>query len=78
VDTKNQLTTATRSGTLTVAGQANLPGANLTSVTVSGTGLTTGSAAVYEDGSWAKTGATPASSGNSTYTATAVDTATKG
>ena len=77
MDTKNQLTTATRSGTLTVAGQANLPGANLTSVTVSGTGLTTGSASIYADGSWAKAGAAPASSGNSTYTATAVDTSSR-
>ena len=77
VDSKNQLTTAARSGTLTVAGQASQPGANLTSVTVSGTGLTTGSAAVYEDGSWAKAGAAPASSGDSTYTATAVDTASR-
>ena len=77
VDSKNQLTTAARSGTLTVAGQASQPGANLTSVTVSGTGLTTGSAAVYADGSWAKAGAAPATSGNSTYTATAVDTASR-
>ena len=77
VDNKNQLTTAARSGTLTVAGQASQPGANLTSVTVSGTGLTTGSATVYADGSWAKAGAAPASSGNSTYTATAVDTSSR-
>ncbi len=63
--------------TLTVAGQANLPGADLTSVTVSGTGLTTGSAAVYADGTWAKAGAAPATSGNSTYTATALDTSSR-
>ena len=49
----------------------------MTSVTVSGTGLTTGSASIYADGSWAKAGAAPASSGDSTYTATAVDTSSR-
>lgn len=82
VDSKNQLTSATRSGTLTVAGLASEPRggdsywgspAGVTNVSVSGTGLTTGDAALYADGAWAKTGATLAN-GNNTYTATAKDT----
>jgi len=73
VNNLNELTNATRSGTLTVAGLASQPGANLSSVSVSGTGLTTGNADVYADGSWAKTGAALAN-GNNTFTATATDT----
>lgn len=42
----------------------------MTNVTVSGTGLTTGNANLYTDGSWAKANATLAN-GNNTYTATA-------
>jgi RHS repeat-associated protein len=71
-DNRNQLTTAGRSGTLTVAGQATLPGASIDNVTVSGTGLSSGTANVYADGSWARAGATLAS-GNNTYTATATE-----
>jgi len=71
-DSRNQLTSATRSGTLTVAGKASLPASSLNSVTVSGTGLSSGPATVYADGSWARAGATLAD-GNNAYTATATD-----
>jgi YD repeat-containing protein len=64
-DTRNQLTNATRSGTLTVAGKASLPGSSLNNVTVSGTGLSSGAATVYPDGSWARAGATLADGNNS-------------
>lgn len=78
----NELTNVSRSGTLTVAGTATerrgslLYGspAGVTNVTVSGTGLTSGSAELYADGSWARTNASPATSGASTYTAIAQDT----
>ncbi len=70
---RNELTNATHSGTLTVAGLASQPGANLDHVAVSGTGLSAGNANVYADGSWARAGATLASGTNS-YTATAEDT----
>jgi RHS repeat-associated protein len=80
VNSLNQLTNATRSGTFTVAGQATGPRAEVsyglpgvTNVVVSGTGLTTGNADLYADGAWAKTNATLAN-GNNTYTATAQDT----
>ena len=56
VNNLNELTTAGRSGTLTVAGtvgQASPP----VSVLVSGTGLATGAATPYEDGTWARAGA---------------------
>ncbi len=82
VNTLNELTNATRSGTLTVAGLASERKAlyagdyGITNVTVSGTGLTTGNATVYADGSWARSGATLAD-GNNTYTATATDTASR-
>jgi len=73
VNTLNELTSATRRGTLTVAGQASQPGANLSSVSVSGTGLSAGKAELYADGSWTRAGATLAN-GNNTFTATATDT----
>ncbi len=73
VNNRNELTNATRSGTLTVAGLASQPGANLDHVAVSGTGLSSGNANVYADGSWARAGATVANGTNS-YTATAEDT----
>jgi RHS repeat-associated protein len=73
VNNRNELTNATRSGTLTVAGLASQPGANLDHVVVSGTGLSAGNANVYADGSWARAGATLANGTNS-YTATAEDT----
>jgi RHS repeat-associated protein len=82
VNNLNELTNATRSGTLTVAGQATGPRGGdsywgyplgVTNVVVSGTGLTTGNADLYTDGSWAKASATLAD-GNNTYSATAKDT----
>ena len=82
VDDNNQLTSGSRSGTLTVSGWANQnrggdeswgTPAGVTNVTVSGTGLSTGSATLYIDGSWAQAGATLAN-GNNSYTATARDT----
>jgi len=78
VNSLNELTTETNHGTLTVAGtaterKANYVGDNgVTSVTVSGTGLSSGAANLYVDGSWARPGATPAN-GSNTYTATAQD-----
>ena len=59
------------SGTLTVAGTVGQK-TDPVSVTVSGTGLSSGAAAVYEDGSWARAGANPVSGAN-TYTAAATD-----
>jgi RHS repeat-associated protein len=80
VDNRNQLTTATRSGTLTVAGTATEPRGDVvygwpgvTNVTVSGTGLSSSAADLYFDGSWARSGAILAD-GNNNYTATAKDT----
>ena len=73
VNILNELTNATRSGTLTVVGLASQPGANLSSVTVSGTGLSSGNADVYADGAWARAGTALANGGNF-YTATATDT----
>ena len=75
----NQLTTANPCGTLTIAGTATERRANywddgLTTVTVSGTGLASGAADLYADGSWARTNATPVD-GQNTYTASAQDTA---
>ena len=78
VNNLNELTTAGRSGTLTVAGtaterRANYPGDyGVTGVTVSGTGLSSGAAELYADGLWARAGATLADGQNS-YTATAQD-----
>jgi len=74
VNSLNELTSASRSGTLTVAGAGTeSPGSpGLTSVTVSGTGLSSGAATLYSDGSWARAGATLADGSNS-YTATAQD-----
>jgi YD repeat-containing protein len=82
VNNLNELTNATRTGPLTVAGLASAPRGGdyywgypdgVTDVTVGGTGLTTGNAELYGDGSWAKANATLAD-GNNTYTATAKDT----
>ena len=81
VNNLNELTTATRSGSFTVAGTATLPSGNdpiwaapgVTNVTVSGTGLSSGPAEIYGDGTWARTNATLANGANS-YTATAKDT----
>jgi hypothetical protein len=82
VNTLNELTTTTNSGTLTVAGTSTEPKGGtsswgsppgVTNVTVSGTGLSAGTANLYLDGSWARTNATLAN-GNNTYTAIAQDT----
>lgn len=67
----NELTGASRSGTLTVAGTVGY-GLSSVSVTVSGTGLSSGPAQVYGDGTWARAGAS-LSSGQNSYTATATD-----
>ena len=78
VNNLNELSTVSRNGTLTVAGTATERRANyqgdsgVTSVTVSGTGLASGAATLYADGSWARAGATPAD-GQNTYTASAQD-----
>lgn len=66
----NELSTITRNSSLTVAGFAEA--ANTPSVTVVGTGLSSGSAAVYGDGSWARAGANP-DNGVNWYNATATD-----
>jgi hypothetical protein len=73
VNNRNELTNATRSGTLTVAGLASQPGANLDHVEVSVNGGAGANADVYADGTWARAGATLAD-GNNSYTATAEDT----
>ncbi len=65
----NELTNSTRTGTLTLAG--NFTGSP-TNVTVSGTGLSAGSPTVYGDGSWTRAGATLAN-GSNYYSATATD-----
>jgi len=77
VNSLNELTNGTRSGTYTVAGNASEwryqgydPG--VTEVTVGGTGLSSGDAELYYDGSWARTNATLANGQNS-YTALATD-----
>ena len=57
VNVLNALTTVSRSGTLTVAGTTSSAATN---VTVSGTGLSSGAAALYTDKTWARAGATPA------------------
>jgi YD repeat-containing protein len=67
----NELATASRTGTLTVAGAFEQASASPT-VSVSGTGLSTGAASVYADGTWARPGAALAD-GNNSYTATVTD-----
>jgi RHS repeat-associated protein len=62
----NELSSVSRSGTLTIAGSVS--STHSPSVTVSGIGA----AAVYSDATWARAGATPAN-GPNTYTATASD-----
>jgi len=80
VNNLNELTGATRSGTLTVAGTATEQkggiwgsASGVTNVTVSGTGLTSGLADIYHDGDWARAGATP-TDGTNSYSATGQDT----
>ena len=82
----NEFTNTTRTGTVTVAGGATeAKGGNwdgyewvwssppgVTNVTVSGTGLSSGAAELYVDGSWARTNATLAQRASS-YTAIAQD-----
>ena len=81
VNNLNELTNSARTGTLTVAGAASQPRGGdyyvgyphgVTNVSVSGTGLSSGDADLYADGSWARTNATLAN-GNNTYTAIAKD-----
>jgi RHS repeat-associated protein len=75
VNDRNELSSASQSGTLTVAGTATVPSGNapyyndpgVTSVTVNGQ-----SADIYEDGSFAADGFTPVT-GQNTYTAIAQD-----
>jgi RHS repeat-associated protein len=69
----NELTNATRSGTLTVAGVASQPGANISSVSVSVNGGGGANADVYADGSWALSG-TALNNGANAYAAIATDT----
>src|ERR1051326_7995528 len=69
VNNLNELTTETNSGSLTVAGTTTSAATN---VTVSGTGLSSGSAWIYSDFTWARQGANFVSGAN-TYTATATD-----
>lgn len=82
VNNLNELTTVTNKGTLTVAGSATeLKGGytswgvppGVTNVVVSGTGLSSGNAELYQDGTWARTNAAWVN-GNNSYTATAKDT----
>jgi RHS repeat-associated protein len=77
VNNLNELSTNGHNGTMTVAGSTTEPPSSgaygVTSVTVSGTGLSSGAANLYADATWTRAGATPAN-GNSTYTATAQDT----
>jgi len=73
VNTLNELTNATRSGTLTVAGVASQPGANISSISVSVNGGAGANGDIYADGSWAKSGATLLN-GNNSFSATATDT----
>ena len=73
VNSLNELTSASRSGTLTVAGSVS-QGTGPYSVNVSGTGLSYGAATVYSDNTWARAGASPANGQNS-YTVTSTDSA---
>jgi RHS repeat-associated protein len=69
VNSLNELTTEANGGTLTVAGTSTGPA---TSVTVSGTGLSSDAADRYADNTWARAGANWVN-GNNSYTATATD-----
>src|SRR5262245_40744036 len=67
VNSLNELTCETDSGTLTVAGATT---AIATNVTVSGAGLTNALAEFYQDASWAVDGATMVTNGTLTAVAT--------
>jgi RHS repeat-associated protein len=69
VNNLNELTTATNTGTITIAGTTT---SSATNVTVSGTGLTSGSASLYADCTWARTNASRPG-GSASYTATGYD-----
>lgn len=69
VNHRKELTNATHSGTLMMAAVVG-QGVPPVSVKVSGTGLSSGNANVYADGSWARAGATLAN-GTNNHTATA-------
>jgi RHS repeat-associated protein len=71
VNNLNELTTQTNKGTLTVAGTVGSAYPS-TTVTVSGTGLASGSAELYGDATWARAGAAFVN-GNNSYTASATD-----
>jgi RHS repeat-associated protein len=68
VNNLNELTTLSRSGTLTVAGSVNLA---TTNITVSGTGLSTGTATRYADNSWVAGSQATLANGLNNYTSTA-------
>ena len=72
VNSLNELSSASRSGTLTVAGTTTEPSGNVTNVTVNGA-----SAYEYADGTFAAAGFTPIN-GNNTFTAIAQDTYGRG
>jgi RHS repeat-associated protein len=72
VDSLNQLTSGSRSGTLTVAGTVGTPGTNVTSVTVADNGNSPASATVYGDKTFARSGITVLN-GNNTFVAVAQD-----
>jgi RHS repeat-associated protein len=80
VNNLNEISNVTRSGTLTVSGSTTESPSSghteyqVTSVNVSGTGLGSGQANLYSDGTWAMQGATLAN-GVNTYTAVAQDNA---
>jgi RHS repeat-associated protein len=69
VNNLNELTTETNGGTLTVAGALS---STASSVSVSGTGLSPGSATLYNDNTWVRSGAA-FQNGVNTYTANATD-----
>ena len=72
VNNVNELSSASQAGTLTVGGTAGEPNGNVASPGVTSVMVNGQSASVYEDGSFAATGFTPAN-GQNTYTAIAQD-----
>jgi RHS repeat-associated protein len=73
VDSRNQLSTVGRSGTLTVSGTVGSPGTNMTSVTVADNGNSPVAAVVYGDKTFARAGVNFASGAANTFTAVAQD-----
>jgi hypothetical protein len=72
VNNVNELSGASQAGTLTVGGTAGEPNGNVASPGVTSVMVNGQSASLYEDGSFAATGFTPAN-GQNTYTAIAQD-----